>query len=217
MTFDIECFLYKNHSILKWYRKQNISFVNLIGRPKIVEYAAYFIQMCFSTNIYVKLGRFWTCNLCAHAFDNCNSLIAIYIYVSYNTIANYFLIVYELSNLDHLLGVVSQTKVSGGNRIHYHHANSLAHYPIDYQGTLSLIFVQSFYIKNHWFRVVKTIYFHSFYYCFICKDNHMFWTYYKFNLLHLELKFDSKGKIWQLVRYRILRLVDMSFDIDRGD
>ena len=40
-----------------------------------------------------------------------------------------------MSNLDHALGVVSQTRVSGGNRIHDPHANSLAHYPLDYQGT----------------------------------------------------------------------------------
>ena len=33
---------------------------------------------------------------------------------------------YELSNLDHMPGVVSQTRVSGGNPTHY---------PLDYQGT----------------------------------------------------------------------------------
>ena len=36
----------------------------------------------------------------------------------------------------HVLGVVSQTRVSGGNRDHNPNANSLAHYPPDYQGTL---------------------------------------------------------------------------------
>ena len=40
-----------------------------------------------------------------------------------------------LDNLDHTLGVVSPTRVSGGNRTHDPHANSLAHYPLDYQGT----------------------------------------------------------------------------------
>ena len=34
-----------------------------------------------------------------------------------------------------MLGAVLQTRVSGGNRIHDPHANSLAHYPLDYQGT----------------------------------------------------------------------------------
>ena len=52
-----------------------------------------------------------------------------------NTITNYIRIIYELSNFDHLLGVVSQTKVSGGNRTHNPNANSLAHYPMDYQAT----------------------------------------------------------------------------------
>ena len=42
---------------------------------------------------------------------------------------------YELSNFDHVLGVVFQTRVSGGNRIHDSHANNLAHYPLEYQGT----------------------------------------------------------------------------------
>ena len=41
----------------------------------------------------------------------------------------------ELSNFDHMLGVVSQTSVFGGNRTHYPYANSVAHYPLDYQWT----------------------------------------------------------------------------------
>ena len=50
------------------------------------------------------------------------------LFIYYNTITNYILIIYELSNFDHVLGVVSQTRVSGGNRIHDPYANSLAHY-----------------------------------------------------------------------------------------
>ena len=38
-----------------------------------------------------------------------------------------FELYYELSNFDHVLGVVSQTRVSDGNRIHEPHANGLAH------------------------------------------------------------------------------------------
>ena len=60
----------------------------------------------------------------------------IYLFINYNTITNYILIIYELSNFDHLLGVESQTRVSGRNQTHDPHANSLAHYPLDYQGTL---------------------------------------------------------------------------------
>ena len=48
----------------------------------------------------------------------------VYLFINYNTITNYILIIYEQSNFDHLLGVVSQTRVSGGN------------YSLDYQGTL---------------------------------------------------------------------------------
>ena len=59
----------------------------------------------------------------------------IFLFINYNTITNYILIIYELSNLDHLFGVVSQIRVSGGNRTHDLHANSLAHYPPNYQGT----------------------------------------------------------------------------------
>ena len=43
--------------------------------------------------------------------------------------------VYELSNFGHILDVVSQIRVSGSNQTHDPHANSLAHYPIDYQDT----------------------------------------------------------------------------------
>ena len=35
-----------------------------------------------------------------------------------------------------MLDVLSQTRTTGGNRTHDNHANSLAHYPLDYQGTL---------------------------------------------------------------------------------
>ena len=38
-------------------------------------------------------------------------------------------------NFHHVLGVVSQNRVSGGNQTHGRNANSLAHYPLDYQGT----------------------------------------------------------------------------------
>ena len=53
----------------------------------------------------------------------------IYLFVYYNTITNYILIMYELSNFHHVLGVVSQTRVSGENRTHDPHANSLARCP----------------------------------------------------------------------------------------
>ena len=52
-----------------------------------------------------------------------------------NNIYYYEYFLYELSNFDHMLGVVSQTRVSGGNRTHDPHANSLADYPLDHQGT----------------------------------------------------------------------------------
>ena len=58
-----------------------------------------------------------------------------YLFINYNTITNYILTICELSNFDHMLGVVSQTRVSGENRTHDPHANSLANYPLDYQGT----------------------------------------------------------------------------------
>ena len=62
---------------------------------------------------------------------NIRNLIFFYLFINYNTNTNYIPIIYELSNFDHVLGVVSQTRVSGGNRIHNPHANSLAHYLLD--------------------------------------------------------------------------------------
>ena len=64
--------------------------------------------------------------------------IYFYLFINYKTITNYILISYELSNFDHVLGVVSQTRVSGGNRTHDLHANSLAYYPLYYQGTIKI-------------------------------------------------------------------------------
>ena len=43
---------------------------------------------------------------------------------------------YELSNFDYVLSAVSLTKLSGGSPIHDPHANSLAHYPLDYKHTV---------------------------------------------------------------------------------
>ena len=67
------------------------------------------------------------------AIYDCNR--SIYLFINYNTITNYILIIYELSNFDHVLCVVSQTRISGGNRTHHPHANGLARYPLDYPGT----------------------------------------------------------------------------------
>ena len=44
-------------------------------------------------------------------------IIVIYLFINYNTIANYIQIIYELSNFDHKLSVVLQTRVSGENQI----------------------------------------------------------------------------------------------------
>ena len=51
----------------------------------------------------------------------------IYLFINYNTIINYILIIYELSNFKHELGVVSQDQ----NRNQGSYANSVAHYPLD--------------------------------------------------------------------------------------
>ena len=57
----------------------------------------------------------------------------IFEFINYNTITNYVPNIYELSSFDHMLGVVSQTTVSGWNRTHNPYANRLAHYPLSYQ------------------------------------------------------------------------------------
>ena len=49
----------------------------------------------------------------------------------YNNLLQYNNKLYSNYNFDHVLGVVSQTRVSGGNRTHDPHTNSLAHYPLD--------------------------------------------------------------------------------------
>ena len=40
-----------------------------------------------------------------------------YLFINYHTITNYILIIYMLSNLDHVLRVVSQNRISDGNLI----------------------------------------------------------------------------------------------------
>ena len=62
-----------------------------------------------------------------------------FLFINYNTTTNYILII---SNFKHLLGVVSQTRVFGGNQTHDSHANILAYYQLDYQGTfISILFI----------------------------------------------------------------------------
>ena len=56
--------------------------------------------------------------------------LPIYLFINNNTITNYTLIIYELSNLDHTLGVVSQTRASSGNRTHDAHAKLTIKYNI---------------------------------------------------------------------------------------
>ena len=51
-----------------------------------------------------------------------------YLFIHYNAIT-----IYSLSNFDPVLGVVSQTRDSDGNRSHNTHTNSLAQIPLDYQ------------------------------------------------------------------------------------
>ena len=58
-----------------------------------------------------------------------------YLFINYNTITNNILIIYELSNFDHVLGVVLQGR-EPDNRTHDPRVNSPAHYNLDYQGTL---------------------------------------------------------------------------------
>ena len=49
-----------------------------------------------------------------------------FVFINYNTIKNYIQIIYKQGNVNHVLGVVSQPRVSSGNRIHNPHANTLA-------------------------------------------------------------------------------------------
>ena len=49
----------------------------------------------------------------------------IYLLIKYNTITSHILITYELSNFCHVLGVVSQTRISGGNRIYDPYPNGV--------------------------------------------------------------------------------------------
>ena len=57
----------------------------------------------------------------------------LFIYINYNTITT------ELSNFEHMLGVVPQTRGSGGNQTHDPYVNSLAHCLLDYQGTPKIV------------------------------------------------------------------------------
>ena len=64
-----------------------------------------------------------------------NSWRDIDLFIIYNTITNYILIIYKLSKFNHVFGVVSQTRVSGGNRTHNPNDKNLTHYSPDCQGT----------------------------------------------------------------------------------
>ena len=59
----------------------------------------------------------------------------VYLFINYNTITNYIVIIYELSNFDYVLSIVSQTRVSGGNRTYGPNVDNPPHYSLDYEGT----------------------------------------------------------------------------------
>ena len=63
-------------------------------------------------------------------YYRCNQYLLIYLFINCNTITNYILSIYELSNFDHVLGVMSQTRVWCDA-----HASSLEHYSQDYRFT----------------------------------------------------------------------------------
>ena len=51
IELSIECFRYKKSFDTKIAIVDKTKvFLKLIGRPKLIEYAAYFSQMCFRTN-----------------------------------------------------------------------------------------------------------------------------------------------------------------------
>ena len=71
------------------------------------------------TNVFKSLNVLYPYNMYIYMY-----CILFYLFINYNTITNYILIIYELSNLDYLLGIVSQTRDSGGNRTYDPHTIS---------------------------------------------------------------------------------------------
>ena len=76
-----------------------------------------------------------------------------YLRINHNTIKKYILIIYELSNFDHVLDVMSQTRLSSGNQTHETHTNSLIHYPLYYYFTQSAVINQCC-CEYAWIQVV---------------------------------------------------------------
>ena len=66
---------------------------------------------------------------------------------------------YELSNFDHVLGVMSQSRVSGGKRTHDPYANSLVHYSLDYQGTPKVMLLSK--ILHNFLLILQNNFHHS--------------------------------------------------------
>ena len=87
-------------------------------------------------------------NLTSKSRDMC--LECFYLFINYNTITNYFLIIYELSNFDSELGVVSQARISIINIAHYPYANSLVKYPLECQGTQIIFLIVINYTWTCW-------------------------------------------------------------------
>ena len=83
-------------------------------------------------------------------------MLIFFLLIYYNTIINHILIIYELSNFEPVLGLVSQTKDSGGNRIHDRYANSLAHYPLDTTAlkTITVLFIYK-YLYSDYLNIVN--------------------------------------------------------------
>ena len=93
-----------------------------------------------------------------------------------------------LSNFDHEFGIVSQTRVSVGNRTQDPHANSLIHYPLDYQSTLFEFIKENKSIRKKMLKWYKKEYLESDHhlkamkniFCFFLFNNFFSWNPYNF-------------------------------------
>ena len=89
----------------------------------------------------------------------------------------------------HVLSVVSHSRASGEHRTHNFQANSLAHYPLDYQGT-------QFEFKNL-FKTTKTVWkFAKFFFISVANYNFSFWK-----CKIISFKWLTRLVLQQLIRF----------------
>ena len=135
---DITILQTRLQSFKRDYNPSNRIIIQQTGLQSIKFRTTDYFEKFFHVIILVTLSVFIRNLLSRRRRRNIFFIISVFLYI-------YFLItreIYELSHFDHVLGVMSQTRISAENRSHDPYGNSLVHYPLNMSALILIISFQ---------------------------------------------------------------------------